>query len=222
MAYTVYGNAVNVIYVLDQGWQETTTISLGSAMVNAGWRLLDSSKKQVTSLSYKDTAAATEYTLVNIYGIKLATGVDYKGYLTVTESTGDNGTLTSAVAQADGSILVKYAPKVTDKANRSVSVEFTSLKAANITFSSSNTSDYKVEAVNAGPYNFGESIKLKVTIYSDSLCKNFPVDITFDSQYDGFDITVEDVQVGSGAPQVVYVDVRTGVEGNFKMSIALA
>ena len=222
MAYTVYGNAVNVIYVLDQGWQETTTISLGSAMVNAGWRLLDSSKKQVTSLSYKDTAAATEYTLVNIYGIKLATGFDYKGYLTVTESTGDNGTLTSAVAQADGSILVKYAPKVTDKANRSVSVEFTSLKAANITFSSSNTSDYKVEAVNAGPYNFGESIKLKVTIYNDSLCKNFPVDITFDSQYDGFDITVEDVQVGSGAPQVVYVDVRTGVEGNFEMSIALA
>lgn len=103
-----------------------------------------------------------------------------------------------------------------------MSVEFTSLKAANITFSSSKTSDYKVEAVNAGPYNFGESIKLKVTIYSDSLCKNFPVDITFDSKYDGFDITVEDVQVGSGAPQVVYVDVRTGVEGNFEMSIALA
>lgn len=56
MATPSNGSAINVVYVLDAGWQAKLTINLTSELINAGWRIVDGNDL-VKSVTFTDKAA---------------------------------------------------------------------------------------------------------------------------------------------------------------------
>lgn len=57
VAYTLSGNAIDVAYILDAGWQAKVTFALSDALIDAGWRIVDKNGKEYSSITYLDADA---------------------------------------------------------------------------------------------------------------------------------------------------------------------
>ena len=105
VGYTTNGSAINVVYVLDAGWQAKLTINLTSELINAGWRIVDGNDL-VKSVTFTDKAATDKgganYT-VTLYNDNL------KGMSGGNFNTAEvNGTDETTSSLADGKVTVTF------------------------------------------------------------------------------------------------------------------
>ena len=105
VGYTTNGSAINVVYVLDAGWQAKMTINLTSELLNAGWKIVDGNKL-VNSVTFTDKDATDKgganYT-VTLYNENLK-GMS-GGNFNTAEVNGNDETTSSL---ADGKVTVTF------------------------------------------------------------------------------------------------------------------
>ena len=229
MAYTIGSTGVNVIYILEEGWAETTTVSLSAALVNAGWRLYDGTVDGTTSLSYKDTKAASSYKLFNIYVDLPDSNFDLP--VTVTENdvkvAGD-----VRASYDDGYFVVNYTPTAASTANTyNVNVVFGGLtNESPISFAVDSSLANLYDIANTtktyatGTYVFGTPVTVDIKVLFDT--NGNPITLTFENEYKASanisDIVVENVKTidNDGTYQTVTVTIYPGAHGTYTLSAA--
>ena len=201
-AFTVNPNTmvVDYVYVTTPGFQFTTTVSLSDALVAAGWTFKDGS----TVLKYyDDDVVPSTYTIVNKNAKAGATA--YTNYITVTDSLNSNAGITSAVGQADGSIVITYTPSKATTNDRDVVVKFDGLKATSISFASSVT-DVAVTADTTN-YVFGAPLTVRLTFTTDDYSVGRQLDLVFsNSNGTQYNVTARTAVIANGTNNF-YVDV---------------
>jgi len=228
MAYTIGSTGVNVIYILEEGWAETTTVSLSAALVNAGWRLYDGTVDGTTSLSYKDTKAASSYKLFNIYVDLPDSNFD----LPVTVTENDVKVADVRASYDNGYFVVNYTPTAASTANTyNVNVVFGGLtNESPISFAVDSSLANLYDIANTtktyatGTYVFGTPVTVDIKVLFDT--NGNPITLTFENQYKASanisDIVVENVKTidNDGTYQTVTVTIYPGAHGTYTLSAA--
>ena len=215
VAYTTNGanGTIDVAYILDTGWQYSTTVSLSDALVAAGWTFEDGK----TVLSYSDAdVVPSVYTIVNENLDTVYT--NYQGFIDVDDSGNSSAATTSVTGQADGSIDIAYKPTEASKDNRDIKVEFDGMKATNIAFTSSNA-EIAVSADTDG-YVFGTPLTVRLTFTTNDYSEGRQLNITFESSVaDQYDIEVKTPVIKSGNNNYyVDVDVCLALNGTYNLT----
>ena len=220
MAYTWTSAGINVIYVLDAGWAETTTVSLSADLVAAGWRFYDGTASGSTVLSYKDKAADSSYKLFNV-------NVDLSGITsTLPVSVKDTGTSPATTQNLDcsvvgGYLVVNYTPTKASTTNTyKVDVEFSGLKNFDtISFNNSSVADYTVTnnviAVNGMTYGSGVTVR----VFVDTNTYGRDIDLTFTSANAAVaPLVAKNVKTSTAIGQTIYVTVYPVANGEYTLS----
>ena len=128
LAYTTNAaQKVDVIYILDAGWQYQVTFTLSSALKSAGWKFVDEDGNYVDSLTYKDDSAdaieaAVETVTLYNSGLKaFTTSTTYTA--TISADGGKTTANFDPVALNAGKITLNVGVADLSIANRSVSYE---------------------------------------------------------------------------------------------------
>ena len=220
MAYTWTSAGINVIYVLDAGWAETTTVSLSADLVAAGWRFYDGTAAGSTVLSYKDKAADSSYKLFNV-NVDL-TGISYTLPVTVKDyGTSPVTTQNLDCSVVGGYLVVNYTPTKASTSNTyKVDVEFSGLKNFDtISFNTSSVADYTVTnnviAVNGMTYGSGVTVR----VFVDTNTYGRDIDLTFTSANAAVaPLVAKNVKTSTAIGQTIYVTVYPVANGEYTLS----
>ena len=213
LAFTVNAdNTVGVIYVLDEGFEGTTTVSLSDAMYAAGWRIVNGTKL-VKEVVYTDAdVVATNYELTNI-NVDMPANTPYASVMSVTGAT-----LTSAMSAADGNIDVVLSNIPAMSITNDVDVEI-GMTAAPVEFVVDSTLGLTASVTGPESYVIGSAVELKVTLWG-AYNEGSLYDLHFDSQFgDAYDIdtTVQTITEVNN-PVEYTVTVYPTVAGTFTMA----
>ena len=145
VAYTVnpVTKEIDVIYLVDAGWDASLTISLSSALKAAGWKIVDDAAL-VDELSYEDDAAYAndnQSKTVTLYNEKLdgrtTTSTTYS--VTVTKDNATTGTAVNGLMLDDGKIAVTFTvAEIPTTGNKDLSYEIDGLVIGTVTINAGN------------------------------------------------------------------------------------
>ena len=223
-AFTVNPNTkiVDYVYVTNPGFQFTTTVSLSTALVTAGWTFEDG---KTSKTFYDDDAVATSYTLVNKNTKLPANIASYQSYVSVEDDAATAPESFTAVTNAKGQLVITYTPTAPTTTNRDVKVEIGGMvnKTA-ISFVSSDGSKYYVNAdpIAAGSLVFGTPVTVKVVVLDSTYKTGYKYDLTFTSAFsasvpDG-NIVLEDVVIPTTNTTLTLTVVPT-LEGTYTLQM---
>jgi len=223
LAYTWNSDGnVDVIYVLEQGWAETTNISLSDTLVEAGWYFAKAGNDTLTGykteLSYKEETVPTTFVLANKY-VSVPTTLEYN------VTVDDNGTKATIQATAGNGVLtLTYSASKPASPSYVTNVEFGGLtNGSDITFTvSDGWTEWGIsggtKTIAAGKYVYGTPIELTLNCTQDT--KGSDYKFTFENT--GADIVVTGVEtkdVGTSSQQITF-DVYAWAAGTFTLTAA--
>ena len=185
VAYTLNSaGQIDVIYVLDSGWQYSLTLNLSDAMYNAGWRFVDAEGELVKSLKYIDDAAvahsaAMAYTLHNV-NVDMVADTNYVSYFTVSDNFAGGSAVTAATLDA-GDLSVTIDPYNVALGARDVVVDI-DMKDTTVQFQvTGGLTDVTVKPATTD-IMFGEYVDVTVTI-TGAKNEGSKYDLSFVSQW---------------------------------------
>ena len=161
VAYTLSGNAIDVAYILDAGWQAKVTFALSDALIDAGWRIVDG-KNLVKSVTYVDADAfanANKEVTVTLYNENLKNMNSGTYSATVTKAGGSTVT-ENTTTLANGSLKVSFDVDPLVATARELSYTIGGLSLGDITF---NMDGFNVTASNNTGVVLGEKVDLKIS-----------------------------------------------------------
>ena len=223
LAYTWNSsNQVEVIYVLEQGWAETTNISLSDTLVEAGWYFAKAGNDTLTGykteLSYKEETVPTTFVLANKY-VSVPTTLEYN------VTVDDNGTKATIQATAGNGVLtLTYSASKPASPSYVTNVEFGGLtNGSDITFTvSDGWTEWGIsggtKTIAAGKYVYGTPIELTLNCTQDTKGSDYK----FSFENTGADIVVTGVEtkdVGTSSQQITF-DVYAWAAGTFTLTAA--
>ena len=161
VAYTLSGNAIDVAYILDAGWQAKVTFALSDALIDAGWRIVDG-KNLAKSVTYVDADAfanANTDVTVTLYNENLK-GMNSGTYSATVSKVGGSTVTKDTTTLADGSLKVTFSVDPIVATARELSYVIGGLSLGDITF---NMDGFNVTASNNTGVVLGEKVDLKIS-----------------------------------------------------------
>ena len=162
VGYTTTNGVVDVIYVLDAGWNAKLTISLTPELVNAGWKIVDGTN-YVNSVTFTDKAAtdkgAANYT-VTLYNANLKDKSCVDTYTATVSKNGAAADNKTTSALTNGTLTVQFYVDAIGTSARDFTYTIGGLSLGDIAF---NMDGFKVTASNNTSVVLGEKVDLKVS-----------------------------------------------------------
>ena len=162
VGYTTAGGAINVIYVLDAGWDASLTFSLTSDLIDAGWRIKDGNN-YVKSVTFTDKDATDKggasYT-VTLYNERLK-DMSYGGSYTASVSkNGATATSVTTSALNNGTLTVTWTLDAIGQSARDFTYTIGGLNLGTV---GATISDFSVTASNNTNVVLGNAVSLTIT-----------------------------------------------------------
>lgn len=199
MAYTKNGanGTIDVVYVLEAGWNKSLTVKLSDELVKAGWHFLNASNQKVDSLTYADDGISSDivYTLVN--DNVDVDGITYGASLVSATFNKNAATVTAVGTANDGGLKIKVT---LGKIGVNNEVVINPIYSTGVTFKTEATN---VEIVNPvadkDNYVFGTPIELTFNIKQGADAMYDFVFTSSQAGYDGYSsFTKDDISVSAG------------------------
>ena len=162
VAYTLSGNAIDVAYILDAGWQTKLTFALTDALVDAGWRIVDKNGKEYTSITYLDADALEIDNMSNTLTLRnknlegMSYGGSYAAEVVYNKTT--QKITTSALKNGELTVTFMVDPILQSTRDQVYTIGGLLLGTVNATYQG-----YNVVASNNTNVVLGEAIDLTIT-----------------------------------------------------------